>query len=85
MEGSHREVAKSAINRKQGESLGTSGFIVVEGTTPGGGGATTKEKHGIDDLSSLRAFLCKDRIEKSRDSRCLTRLRLLASKTKAKS
>lgn len=57
----------------------------LKGTAPG---ATTKEKqgyHGIDGLSSLRAFLCKGRIEKSRDSRCLTRLRLLVSKTKAKS
>lgn len=80
MEGSHRETVKSAINRKQDEPFGS----IIVARTILGRKATTKERQdeGIADLSSLRAFLYKGGIEKSRDSESLTWLYLLVSKTK---
>lgn len=80
MEGSHRETVKSAINRKQDESFGS----IIVARTILGRKATTKERQdeGIAGLSSLRAFLYKGGIEKSRDSESLTWLYLLVSKTK---
>lgn len=70
MEGSHRETVKSAINRKQDEPFGS----IIVARTILGRKATTKERQdeGIADLSSLKAFLYKGRIEKSRDSESLT-------------